>query len=109
MNNDLENKLQGLKQIYLKKLETVLSELKALFDSEQTDINELYSRVHTISGTSGMYGLKQISEISTEFEIYLKKIKEALQAGMGSINFNELRDKFSQYLSNLEKGILKGE
>lgn len=109
MNNDLENKLQGLKQIYLKKLETVLAELKILFESEQIDVNELYSKVHTISGTSGMYGLHQISDISTEFEIYLKKIKAIVNSDSDLINKEELRDKFSQYLLNLEKEILKGE
>lgn len=105
MTNNLEEKLKELKIGYLKKLETVLSELKALSAAQTPDINEIYSIIHTISGTSGMYGIKDLSNISTEFEFYLKPFKE----NTDSLNIKELKSKFSDYIDFLEKTVLTGE
>lgn len=104
-NNDLQKKLNELKIGYLIKLKTVLSELKALLIAQTLNINEIYSKVHTISGTSGMYGISDLSNASTEFEFYLKPLKE----NPDSVNINELKNKFSDYIDFLEKTISIGE
>jgi len=105
MNNNLEEKLKELRKGYLNKIKDTFLDFKMLLNEEPININEIYSKVHTISGTSGMYGLKDLSETSTEFEIYLKPIKENLNFA----NINELKDKFSIYLNDIEKILLNGE
>lgn len=104
MNNSLEDKIKELKVGYLKKLEDVLAELIALLNAEKINVDELYSKIHTIAGTSGMYGLHELSNISTDFELYLKEVK----ADVDSVNEDALRTKFSKYLLNL-RDILAGE
>lgn len=99
MNNSLEEKLKELKIGYLKKLESVHSELKTLLLADVVDINEIYSKIHTISGTSGMYGISDLSNVSTEFEFYLKPLRE----NPDSINIDELKNKFSGFIDFLEK------
>jgi hypothetical protein len=101
VNNNLEEKLKELKIGYLKKLGIVLSELKTLLADDKIVIEDLYSKIHTISGTSGMYGISELSNASTEFEFYLKPLKE----NPDSANINELRSKFSDYIDFLEKTI----
>ena len=105
MNNDLEEKLKELRKGYLNKIKGTILDFKVLSDEEPININEVYSKVHTISGTSGMYGLKDLSSTSTEFEIYLKPLKE----NQNSINTEELKDKFSIYLKDIEKILSGGE
>lgn len=105
MDNSLENKLNELKISYLKKLETIISSFKKNLEENILDAKEIYSQVHTISGTSGMYGYQKISEYSTEFEIYLKLIKESIE----SLDREELKKKFLEYIVNMEKYISAGE
>lgn len=104
MNNSLEDKIKELKVGYLKKLEDVLAELITLLNAEKINVDVLYSKIHTIAGTSGMYGLNELSNISTDFEVYLKEIK----ADIDSVDEGALRTKFSTYLLNL-RDILAGE
>lgn len=100
----LEDKLNELKKGYLKKLETVLQEFNALLNESEIDIKLFYAKVHTISGTSGIYGIKELSNYSTDFEIYLKeKINNDIQ-----IEQSELKDKIVEYINFLNK-ILMGE
>jgi len=105
MNNNLEEKLKELCKGYLNKLKGTFLDFKALSNEKPININEVYSKVHTISGTSGMYGLKDLSSTSTEFEIYLKPLKE----NPNSINTKDLKDKFEIYLGDLEKILSGGE
>ena len=72
MNKDFEQKLIELRKGYIKKLKDLPSSFIDLSHEEPININEIYLKVHTISGTSGMYGLSDLSNASTEFEIYLK-------------------------------------
>lgn len=105
MNNNLEEKLKELKKGYMEKLKILVVTLKDLSDNlEQLDINDLYSKVHTISGTSGMYGLKELSDISTNFELYLKEIKN----GNENLNKTELKEKLTEYINNIEIVVLEG-
>ena len=100
---NLEDKLKELKKGYLKKLESLVLDFKFFLETiEQADINELYSKVHTISGTSGMYGLTELSEFSTEFELYLKENKDNID----TVNKIELREKLFQYIKEIEKIII---
>lgn len=101
MNNDLAEKLKELRNGYLNKLKESYPGIKALMDEEPINIQEIYSKIHTISGTSGMYGIQDLSEASTEFEFYLKPIKE----NPNSIKINEFKEKFSNYLNELQKVI----
>ena len=105
MNSELENKLKELKKGYMKKLEVVVVEFAALLECEKIDIEDIYSRVHTISGTSGMYGLNELSDMSTNFEVYLKKAKEDIN----SINHEELKNMFSDYTKSIARIVQAGE
>lgn len=105
MNNELVEKLLELRKGYLNKLKEAFPDFKVLLNNVSINIQELYSKVHTISGTSGMYGLKDLSNASTEFEIYLKPFKENPNA----VNIEELKNKLKIYLSDIEKMLLEGE
>lgn len=105
MNSDLEEKLRELRKGYINKLRETFSSFKALLNNEPINIQEVYSKVHTISGTSGMYGIKELSDISTEFEFYLKPFRE----NPASINTKELKTRFSDYLGLVEIVISIGE
>lgn len=105
MNNDLETKLKELKQGYVIKLRGILLELNSLVSVLQVDIQEIYSKIHTVSGTSGMYGLSEISEMSTELEFYLKPLRE----NPGSIDKEELEDKIRKYINQVEEMLAVGE
>lgn len=105
MNNSLEEKIKELRQGYVNKLRETFPELKDLLYQEPINILDIYSKVHTIAGTSGMYGLQYLSELSTKFEFYLKPLKENIVP----INTDEFKIKFSEYLDSIEKIILVGE
>lgn len=105
MNDDLEKKLKELKKGYLNKLKDTFPEIKILLNNEPINIQEIYSKVHTIAGTSGMYGLKNLSELSTEFEFYLKPIKESPDL----IEIEEFKNKFLNYLNELHKITLENK
>ena len=102
MDNSLEDKLKEFKKGYLKKLETTVLNLTALLENIQSNIEELYSTVHTISGTSGMYGLKNLSDLSTEFEVYLKEIRN----DKSLVDEHELFKKLKKYIEDIKDTIL---
>lgn len=103
--SDLEQQLKILKMGYINKLRDSIPEFEVLLSKESPDVNEIYAKVHTISGTSGMYGIMDLSEISSEFEIYLKEQK----ANIDMINYEELKSKLSKYVENLSSIIFAGE
>jgi len=105
MNNNLEIKLKELKMGYLKKLESMVLSFKALLSDKDINIEELYQKVHTISGTAGMYGLSKLSGDSTEFEIYLKEIR----GNSNSAEKNEVEARLLKYIEALEDTVGKGE
>ena len=94
-----------LRKGYLNKLKDNSPYFKILLDQNPLNVQEIYSIIHTIAGTSGMYGLKDISETSTEFEFYLKPIKD----NPDSMQSEELKNKFSNYINRIEKLISEGE
>ena len=102
MDNNFENKLNELKNAYLKKLETTVQELENVFEQEEEKIKTVYLIVHKIAGTSGMYGLSKISNLSNGFEEYLKQ-------NDGIINIEEFETKFIDYIEKLKDIILAGE
>ena len=107
MDNDLQAKINILKQGYLKKLEGMILEFKAILEKiSLSNIEELYSKVHTISGTSGMYGLSELSSFSTDFEVYLKKINNDKKI----YNEDVLKDLLIKYIDDIAIAIvIKGE
>lgn len=106
MDNNLESKLKELKKGYLKKLETLLPSFMDMLEAtDKIDLTELYSKVHTISGTSGMYGLKELSDISNEFEIHLKGVKD----NKGLVDEQELKERLNPYIESIKKAILNGD
>lgn|SRR5574344_1226835 len=72
---DFEDKLKKLKIAYLAKLKDTFPEIAGM-TLEKCGIMEIYQRIHKIAGTSGMYGLREVSEIATKFELYLKPLKD---------------------------------
>lgn len=103
MNNNLEEKIKELRKGYLKKLENILSKFKTLLTDENINIEEIYLQVHTISGTSGIYGITNLSKESTELEFYLKPLRE----NPGNINIEELKNKFTSYFDCIQEVISK--
>lgn len=104
MDNNLEEKLNELRKNYLNKLKDNLPSFKELTNEDSININEIYSKIHTIAGTSGMYGMNDLSKISTEFEFYLKPLKESPE----NIDESELKTKLINYIDYLET-ILTGD
>lgn len=108
MDNNLQDKLNLLKIGYLKKLEGTIPEFKVLSDKINVSlVDELYSKVHAISGTSGMYGLKELSDFSADFELYLKRVKS------GEICYEDdvlkgLLIKYIDQIINITKGDING-
>lgn len=102
MDKNFEKKFKELQKGYLNKLKENFSGFKALLNENPLDIQEIYSRIHTISGTSGMYELSDLSDISVGFEIYIKPFKENPE----SMDVEEFKNKFSIYLDSIEKIIL---
>lgn len=103
---NLHDKLKELKKGYLKKLESHCKDFEELAGTLSCDnVEELYKKVHTISGTAGMYGLKELSEFSTEFEMYLKTLREGFNISEKSI----LEENFQKYLDKLKETITTGD
>lgn len=102
MDKQFEEKFKELQTGYLNKLRENFPSFRALLSENPLNIPEIYSRVHTISGTSGMYEMSDLSDISIDFEIYIKPIKD----DPFSANIEELKKKFSDYLDNIEKIII---
>lgn len=105
MDNNFEEKLKILRQGYINKLKENFANFKDLAKATPINFEEVYTKVHTISGTSGMYGLNDLSKASTEFEFYLKPFKE----NPDIINQDELKSKLTNYLDYIEKIIEAGE
>lgn len=81
MVQKLEEKLGLLKQQYLAKLPSVIHDIKVLWnalcdDWDHLQICELHRQVHSISGTSGIYGLTNISHTSRDLERFLNQFLE---------------------------------
>lgn len=104
MDKNFDEEFKELQKRYLNKIRDSLSSFKDLIEESPINIQEIYSRVHAIAGTSGMYELLDLSNISSDFEGYLKPIKE----NPDSVKIEEFRNKFSSYLVSVEK-ILLGE
>jgi len=102
MNNEFELKLKELRKGYINKLKDLIPSFEDLLNADSINIEEIYIKVHTVSGTSGMYGLKELSDASAEFESYLKPYKE----NPTSINIEELKAKFLNYLEFMKTEII---
>lgn len=99
MENSLEYKINKFKEGYLIKLRENIN----IFEDFICCINDinvetLYSEVHKISGTAGMYGLKELSEFSTEFELYLIDVKKEIL----EVDKNDLKTKLIQYVEKIK-------
>ena len=102
MDNSIQDKLNILKIGYIKKLETLVPEFKNYIqNTDVAKIDEIYIKVHTISGTSGMYGLIELSEISSDFEVYLKDIKSDVSLYIES----DFKERFCKYIDEIERTI----
>ena len=105
MDNNLENKLNELKKAYIQKLGDVLPIFeKVLADLPKINLDELYSQIHKISGTSGMYGFKELSQFSSEFEFKLKEMKKN-----DNINVELINEKLSKYKFIIENLLKEGK
>lgn len=108
MDNNLQEQLKLLKIGYIKKLEVMIPEFVILSETFNLSIiDEIYLKVHTISGTSGMYGLNELSNLSTNFELYLKKIKNDSNCYDENI-FKNMLIEYIEYIVNIIKGEING-
>lgn len=106
MNINLQEELRELKIEYLKKLEKMIPDFWIIYkETNPTNIDNLYLKVHSISGTSGMYGLSELSEVSTQFEIYLQELKSDINL----INEIELKERLFKYIKEIKNIAAKGE
>lgn len=105
MNKNLEEKLKELRKGYINKLKDTLSDFKNLLEENPIDIKKIYSKIHTIAGTSGMYQINNLSSESTKFEFYLKSFKD----NPDLINEAELKVKLLEYINYLKKIVSVGE
>jgi HPt (histidine-containing phosphotransfer) domain-containing protein len=93
MTDGFNAKLDTLKKMYVEKLRALIPEFELIILSEKIDVKEIYQRVHKISGTAGMYGLAGISDLASQFEEYLKPIKDDLNLE----NQNDIKKKTSEF------------
>lgn len=111
MNVDLSKKLNELKRGYLQKLKNVIFEFEECLDENKIDLSDLYSKVHSISGTCGIYGLNNLSDIATEFEFYLKKIKkkEVEDITKDKMLYKIFCKKFSAFIKKVEMILINNK
>lgn len=106
MSINLQEELRKLKVEYLKKLEKMIPDFWIIYKETGTpNIDNLYLKVHSISGTSGMYGLSELSEVSTQFEMYLQGLKDDINL----INEVELKERLFKYIKEIKNINTKGE
>lgn len=105
MDKNMELKIKELKKGYLKKLGDMVLSFKAQLNDKNVSIEDLYQKVHSISGTSGMYGLSELSNESTEFEMYLKEIK----CYTNSTEQTKIQELLLKYIETIEVTVEKGE
>ncbi len=99
---NLEDTMKMLKVAYLKKLKAedapnLKEKISATIDLDKA--LEIKAIVHKISGTGGMYGLKEISGNATDCELYLNKVKEA----PSQLDSDLLTQKVSHIIELIEK------
>ena len=64
---------------YRRALPAKLEHLKALWSARE--LPELHRAVHTLAGSAGSFGLREVSEAAREAEAYLDACGPALDAG----------------------------
>ena len=73
------NPLDELRAEYRRDLPAKLERLAALWSARQ--LPELHRALHTLAGSAGTFGLREISEAAREAEHYLDACGAALDAG----------------------------
>jgi len=100
MNADMQKinaKLEVLKKAYSQKIKSHIEDLKT-FLAEGFQPEDIYSIIHSISGTSGMFGMSEVSALATDFEFFLKELKNKPKG----TDQNILNEKLEKFIRDLE-------
>jgi HPt (histidine-containing phosphotransfer) domain-containing protein len=73
------NPLDELRAEYRRELPAKVERLNALWSARQ--VPELHRALHTLAGSAGSFGLREVSEAAREAEHYLDACGAALDAG----------------------------
>lgn len=97
-----------LKIEFSKKLPAIILELEeSMYDfnceSSSQNLKNLYIRVHNLAGSSGLYGYSNITNISREFEQYIKPFIE--EEKIISENILLISEIFEKYICDIKKCI----
>lgn len=112
LQSDFEEKFNIVKNNYLKSLEEKYSVLKDLkegilqsgnlnSESSITAINEAYSHIHKLSGSSAIFGFNELSRISNRLELLLKEFAENNYLSNEKVVF----ENFEILLNEIKKAI----
>ena len=104
---DLQETLNNLKKMYLKKLEADLPSMQSFFDMsiDMEKAIEIRNIVHKLSGTGGMYGLKKLSEEACKVELKLNAVRD----GEAPLIEDEIKKDFKHIVDTVISTIKEEE
>ena len=79
MTNDLD--VLELTKLYEEHLPNKINEILSLWNTTKMEWNEaifenLHLKIHSLCGSSGLYGYQQINQITNELQIFFLSLKE---------------------------------
>lgn len=87
----------------LQKMETVLLSLETNPKATQTELDELFRCIHTIKGSSGIFGFERVVQFTHEFESVLEEVRSGklkLDTNLISL-FLKCRDIVSELIEDI--------
>jgi chemotaxis protein histidine kinase CheA len=109
LQSDFEEKLNTVKNNYLKSLNekyTVLKALKDLICKDENLINafhETYGYIHKLSGSSAMFGFQELGQVSNKLELLLAEFIKSNYSSDKKV----ISETFEILLNEIEKIIKK--
>jgi len=111
--SDFDEKLKIVKQNYLNALQEKYSSLKSIkellketgckiVEANPDQIDEVYSHVHKLAGSSAMFGFKSLSIAANNLEMLLKEFI----SNCPLVNQDNVQETFDLLLEEIEKTII---
>lgn len=97
-DKDIQNKLDKLKDAYRVKLYKTLNSLYSKISNDRSSLSQLLEikkDIHTLSGTSGSFGFKEIGSICKKIELLIETVNDE--------NFETVKDSVLDSLSSCIK------
>lgn len=106
---DFLKQFELLKIEFNKKLPGLVNELQISMNEVNTDptiknLKSLYVKVHNLAGSSGLYGFSNITNLSRDFEQYIKPFVEQTE-NISTVDLSQLNEMFMQYMHNINNCV----